>query len=296
MPQEGWMDIGFIGLGQMGSAIAANLLKAGHSLTVWNRTPARAEALVAAGARLAESPAKAAGGEVVITMLADDAAVEAVVFGEGGMLLAPARPIHISTSTISVALAERLTEAHAGAGSDYVSAPVFGRPTAAAAAQLFVVAAGSPQTLAVCQPLFDAIGQRSFVIGERPSTANAVKLCGNFMIMAVIETLAEAMTLAERHGVAKAVLLEVLTGTLFGAPIYQTYGQILVEERFRPAGFAAPLGLKDMNLAAAAATDARVPMPVLSLLRDRLLATIAREGDDIDWSGIARTVAANAGG
>ena len=289
------MEIGFIGLGQMGSAIAANLLEAGHSLTVWNRTPARTEPLVAAGARRAKTPADAAAGEVVVTMLANDEAVEAVVFGETGILSAPARPTHISMSTISVALAERMTDGHARAGGHYVSAPLFGRPAAAEAAKLFVVAAGPPQAVAACQPVFDAIGQRSFVIGEHPPAANIVKLSGNFMIMSVIETLAEAMTLAGRYGVDKAVLLEVLTGTLFGAPIYQTYGQILVEERFRPAGFAAPLGLKDMTLAAAAATDARVPMPVLSLLRDRLLATIAREGEDIDWSGIAKTVAANAG-
>jgi 3-hydroxyisobutyrate dehydrogenase-like beta-hydroxyacid dehydrogenase len=290
------MDIGFIGLGHMGSAVAANLLKSGHSLTVWNRTPAKAEALASAGARRAERPADTATGDVVITMLADDHAVETVVFGEGGLLSAPARPIHISLSTISVALAERLTAAHADAGSGYVSAPVFGRPAAAEAAQLFVLAAGLPQTLATCQPIFDAIGQRTFVIGERPSTANVVKLCGNFMIMSTIESLAEAMMLGDRHGVEKATLLEVLIGTLFGAPVYQTYGQILVDERFRPAGFAAPLGLKDMNLVSAAATEARVPMPVLSLLRDRLLATIAREGEDIDWSGIAKVVADNAGG
>jgi 3-hydroxyisobutyrate dehydrogenase-like beta-hydroxyacid dehydrogenase len=172
---------------------------------------------------------------------------------------------------------------------------VFGRPAAAEAAKLFVVAAGRPQAVAACQPVFDAIGERSFIVGEHPAAANIIKLSGNFMIMAVIETLAEAMTLAERHGVDKAVLLDVLTGTLFGARVYHSYGQILVEERFRPAGFAAPLGLKDMNLVSAAATDARVPMPVLSLLRDRLIATIAREGEDIDWSGIARTVEANAG-
>jgi 3-hydroxyisobutyrate dehydrogenase-like beta-hydroxyacid dehydrogenase len=280
----------------MGSAVAANLLKSGHSLTVWNRTPAKAEALASAGARRAEQAADTATGDVVITMLADDHAVETVVFGEGGLLSAPARPIHISLSTISVALAERLTAAHADAGSGYVSAPVFGRPAAAEAAQLFVLAAGLPQTLATCQPIFDAIGQRTFVIGERPSTANVVKLCGNFMIMSTIESLAEAMMLGDRHGVEKATLLEVLIGTLFGAPVYQTYGQIMVDERFRPAGFAAPLGLKDMNLVSAAATEARVPMPVLSLLRDRLLATIAREGEDIDWSGIAKVVADNAGG
>lgn len=285
------MKIGFIGLGQMGSAMAANLVRAGHEVTVWNRSPDKAEALVAAGATLAERPADAAGGEVVMSMLADDAAVEAVVYGEGGIAGAPA--LHVSHSTISVALAKRLT-ADAGPGG-YLSAPVFGRPPAAEAGKLFVVAAGAPDLIERCEPLFDAIGQRTFHIGDTPSAANLVKLSGNFMIMAVVEALAEAMTLAERGGVERAALLEVLTGTLFGAPIVHTYGDLLVNERFRPAGFAAPLGLKDMNLADAAATASRVPMPLLSIVRDHLRATIAREGDDIDWAGMALAVRHGAG-
>ena len=289
------MEVGFIGLGQMGSAIAANLLGAGHSLTVWNRSPDKAEPLVAKGAKLAASPAGAATGEVVFSMLSDDRAEEAVVFGDGGVLSSPGKPIHVSMSTISLALADRLTAAHAAAGSPYISAPVFGRPAVAQAGELFVMPAGPKDAIEKCQPLFDVIGQRSFPLGDRPSAANVVKLCGNFMIVSAIESLAEAMTLAGRHGVEKAALLEILTGTLFGTPLYRTYGAILVEERYRPAGFAAPLALKDMNLATAAATDARVPMPLLSLVRDHLLATIAREGDDIDVSGIARTVEANAG-
>lgn len=289
------MDVGFIGLGQMGGAIAANLLKAGHEVTVWNRSADKAGPLVAAGARPARSPADAARGEVVLTMLAHDAAVEAVVFGPDGILSAPTGAVHVSLSTISLTLADRLTEAHAATGGGYVSAPVFGRPDAAAAAALFVVAAGAPRDLDRCRPVFDAIGQRVFPMGDRPSAANVVKLCGNFMIMSAVESLAEAMALGARHGVGKAALLEVLTGTLFGAPIYRNYGQILVEDRFRPAGFAAPLGLKDMNLVSAAATDARVPMPVLSLVRDRLLALIAREGDDVDWSAIAKVAFDNAG-
>ena len=289
------MKIGFIGLGQMGSAIAANLIKAGHEVTLWNRSAGKAAPLVAAGGRIAATPAQAAGGEIVITMLADDQAVEAVTFGTDGILSAAARPIHISMSTIGPALADRLAEAHQEAGGAFVSAPVFGRPAAAQAAGLFIVAAGPAQALATCRPLFDAIGQRIFEVGERPSAANIIKLSGNFMIMAVVESLAEAMALAGRHGVERAQLLEVLTGTLFGAPIYQTYGKILVEALYRPAGFAAPLGLKDMNLAAAAANDARVPMPLLSLVRDRLLSTIAREGEEIDWAGIAKTMFESAG-
>ncbi|HMI18783.1 MAG TPA: NAD(P)-dependent oxidoreductase [Sphingomonas sp.] len=289
------MKIGFIGLGNMGSAIARNLIKAGHEVTVWNRSPGKADALVGEGAKRAATPAEAASGAVVHTMLADDKAVEAVTFGPDGILSASAKAIHVSHSTIGLPLAERLAKAHAEHGSALIAAPVFGRPAAAEAAKLFIAAAGPADALSTCQPLFDAIGQKSFTIGDHPPAANLVKLCGNFLILATIESLAEAMTLGEKGGVPKAKLLEVLTGSLFGAPVYQTYGDILVKEAFHPAGFAAPLGLKDMNLVSQAATDARVPMPVLAVLRDHLLSTIAREGEDIDWSGIARIIAADAG-
>ena len=287
------MKIGFIGLGAMGGAMARNLIKAGHDVTVWNRSPGKAEALAAEGATLADSPAQAAAGEVVHTMLADDKAVEAVTFGAGGILSGSA--IHVSHSTISPALAEKLVAAHRDHGSVLVSAPVFGRPMAAEAAQLFVAAAGPAEAIETCRPLFAALGQKVFEIGDHPPAANLVKLCGNFLILSAVEAMAEAMTLAEKGGVAKAKLLEVLTGSLFGASIYRTYGDILVKEDFRPAGFTAPLGLKDMNLVSEAANARRVPMPVLAVLRDHLLSTIAREGEDIDWSGIARIVAADAG-
>jgi len=289
------MKIGFIGLGHMGAAMARNLLKAGHEVIVWNRSPGKADALVADGAGRAATPAEAAAGEVVHTMLADDHALEAVTFGDGGILSASGQAIHISHSTIGLPLAERLAKAHADHGSTLVSAPVFGRPAAAEAAKLFVVAAGPAAALARCQSLFDAVGQKSFFVGDHPPAANMVKLCGNFLILSAVEALAEAMTLAEKSGVPKASLLEVLTGSLFGSPIYQIYGDILVKGAFRPAGFTAPLGLKDMNLVSQAATDARVPMPVLAVLRDHLLSTIAREGEDIDWSAIGRIVAADAG-
>jgi len=284
------MRIGFIGLGQMGSAMAANLLKAGHDVTVWNRSVAKADALVEAGATRAERPVDAAQGDVVMTMLADDQAVVDTVFGEGGIAGAPA--LHIGHSTISVALADRLA-AESGTGG-YVSAPVFGRPPAAAAGKLFVVAAGPPAALDRCKPILDAIGQRIFRIGDTPSAANLVKLSGNFMIMAAVEAMAEAMTLAEKGGVDRHTLLEVLTGTLFGAPVYQTYGEILVEDRFRPAGFAAPLGLKDMTLVDAAATTFGASMPLLGIVRDHLRAVIATEGPEVDWAGIALAVRAGA--
>lgn len=286
------MKVGFIGLSQMGSAIAANLLKAGHELTVWNRSPGKAEHLVAAGARLAESPAEAAQGEVVMSMLADDHAVEAVVYGTDGILAAPA--LHVSHSTISVLLAERLARDH-GERAGFVSAPVFGRPAAAAAAMLFVVAAGPEQAIDRCALLFEAIGQRTFRVGTSPAAANLVKLGGNFMIMGAVEAMAEAMTLVEAGGVDRRDMLAVLTGTLFNAPVYQVYGEILAEDRFRPAGFTAPLGLKDMNLVDAAATASRVPMPVLSVVRNHLRSAIATQGPDIDWAGIAMVVRQAAG-
>jgi 3-hydroxyisobutyrate dehydrogenase-like beta-hydroxyacid dehydrogenase len=291
------MRIGFIGLGRMGAAIAANLVKAKHEVAVWNRTADKARSLVDAGATLAKSPKQAAAGkDIVFTMLADDPALEAVLHGDDGLLAGLSEgALHVSMSTIAVATADRVGALHAEHKQRYLSAPVFGRPEAAAAAKLFIVAAGAAQDIATATPLFEAVGQRVFQVGEKPSAANLVKLCGNFMILSAVETMAEAMTLAEKGGVPKAKLFEVITGTLFDAPVYRTYGAILVEERFRPAGFAAPLGLKDMRLVGQAAEAQRVPMPLLSLLRDHLLETLAKEGEDIDWSGIGRTVARNAG-
>ena len=289
------MQVGFVGLGLMGTEIAWNLIKAGHQVTVWNRSAEKAAPLVAAGATLAATPAEAARNPVVMSMLADDKALEAVVFGEGGILQSGTPTIHVSMSTISVAIADRLTEAHAKAGQTYISAPVFGRPIAAAAAKLFVVTAGPADAVATCQPLFDAVGQRSFNLGETPHKANIVKLSGNFLIMTVIESLAEAMTLAGKYGVDKGTLLDTLTGSVFGGIIYEVYGKVLVEENFEPAGFTLPLGFKDMNLVAEAAVAAGVPMPMLSLGRDRLIATMARERPELDWASLAKTVEANAG-
>ncbi|MEP9369589.1 NAD(P)-dependent oxidoreductase [Xanthobacter sp. VNH20] len=281
------MKIGFIGLGRMGEAMAANLLKAGHEVSVYNRSPAKADALVAAGAARAASIAEACQGEAVLTMLADDKAVEHVVLGDGAVLESlPMGALHISHSTISVALSERLAKAHAKAGQDYVAAPVFGRPEAAAAAKLFVVAAGAPEALARCVPLFEAMGQRTFVLSEQPEAANVVKLSGNLLIASVIEALGEAMALVGKAGIDKSEYLELLTSTLFGAPVYRTYGALIAEERFSPAGFAAPLGLKDVSLALAAGEALRVPLPLASLLRDRFLSLLAQGGEDLDWSAV----------
>ncbi|WPO97667.1 NAD(P)-dependent oxidoreductase [Pseudomonas sp. HR96] len=297
------MKVGLIGLGNMGSAIALNLIKAGHKVSVWNRSRDKADALLQAGATWAASPAEAGEAEVVLSMLADDTALQAVVFGAAdpqgnplpGTLQSKAPALHLSLSTISIELADRLAQSHAEAGRGFVSAPVFGRPAAAQAAKLFIAAAGNPAHLALCEPLFDAISQRVFTIGERPSMANVVKLSGNFMIMAAVEAMAEAMTLCEKSGVAKSTLFDVLTNTLFNAPVYKTYGEILVQGRYRPAGFAAPLGLKDMTLVSSAAQRSGTPMPVLGVVRDHLIETIACEGEDIDWSGVGITVAKHAG-
>jgi 3-hydroxyisobutyrate dehydrogenase-like beta-hydroxyacid dehydrogenase len=291
------MRIGFIGLGNMGVAIAGNLVRARQDVAVWNRSADKARPLVDAGATLAQSPgAAAANRDIVFTMLADDAALDSVLTGENG-LVAGLKPgaLHVSMSTIAVATADRITAIHRQRGQHFLCAPVFGRPAAAAAAKLFIVAAGDSADFQLANPLFGAVSQRVFYLGDTPSAASLVKLCGNFMILSAIEALGEAMALAEKGGIAKQQLLEVLTGSLFDAPVYRTYGAILAEERFKPAGFAAPLGLKDMRLAGQSAEALRVPMPLLSLLRDHLLQAIAQEGEDVDWSAIAGVIKKNAG-
>ena len=290
------MDIGFIGLGKMGGGMAANLLKAGHRVTVYNRSPGKAEALVKQGATAARTVAEASRTEVVFTMLADDRAVEAVTFGDDGIVASlPAGATHVSSSTISVALSERLAAAHAEAGQRYAAAPVFGRPEAASAAKLFVVAAGAPQVLQPLSPLFDAIGQRTFVVGEQPATANLVKLSGNFLLASVIETLSEAVALVGKAGVDKQQYVDILTSTLFAAPAYQTYGGLIARQEFEPAGFAASLGLKDVRLVLAAGEQLQVPLPVASLLRDRFLTLVATGGGHLDWSALATLAARDAG-
>jgi len=291
------MRIGFIGLGNMGAAIAGNLVRAKHDVAVWNRSIGKARALTEAGAVLAESPKGAASGrDIVFTMLGDDSALDSVMSGENGLLAGlRSGALHVSLSTIAVATADRIAATHRAQGQHFLCAPVFGRPAAAAAAKLFVVAAGDPADFQAANPLLSAIGQRVFYLGEKPSTANLVKLCGNFMILSAIESLGEAMVLAEKGGVAKSQLLEVLTGSLFDSPIYRVYGPILAEEKFKPAGFAAPLGLKDMRLAGQSAEALRVPMPLLSLLRDHLLQAIAQEGEEVDWSAVALVSKRNAG-
>jgi 3-hydroxyisobutyrate dehydrogenase-like beta-hydroxyacid dehydrogenase len=290
------MDIAFLGLGRMGHGMATNLLKAGHTLTVWNRTLSRADELQSLGARVADSPADAARAGIVITMLADDHAVESAVFGESGILNAlPPDGIHISMSTISVALATRLAEDHLAAGQIFVSAPVLGRPEAAAVAKLLILAAGAPAALARVQPVFDAMGQKTMVVGAEPPAANTVKLCCNFFIASIIESLGETFALARKSGIEASKLLEVFTGTPVTAPLVSTYGALIAEGKFTPPGFSLPLGLKDVRLMLAAADSVGAPLPIANLLHDRFLTAIARGFSDKDWSAIALVSAQDAG-
>lgn len=290
------VQVGFIGLGRMGIGMAGKLLDAGHQVVAYNRTRSRAEPLGQRGAQLADGVAEACRGDVVVTMLSDDAAVQSVVYGDRGVLaeLAPGA-LHISASTISVALAERLTADHGAAGQKFVVAPVFGRPDAAAAGKLFVVAAGAGDALDAAGPVFDAVGQRTFVVGDAPRAAALVKLAGNFLIASVIESLSEAVALVGKAGVDRGGFVEMLTSTLFGAPVYRGYGALIVDRKFEPAGFAAPLGHKDVGLVLAAADALRVPLPLASLLRDRFLRLLAEGGEGLDWSAISRLAAADAG-
>ena len=291
------MRIGFVGLGNMGSGMARNLIKAGHTLVVYNRTRSRAEAFRELGAQVAETPGEAAANaEVVITMLADDHAVEDVVFGPGNILESlPTGAIHISMSTISVELSRRLAAVHQERKQQYLAAPVFGRPDAAAAAKLFIVVAGPAEQIERCRSLFDAMGQKTFVVGPEPPMANVVKLTGNFMITTVIESLAEALALVRKSGVDANTFMDVLTSSLFVAPIYKTYGSLIVNQKFHPAGFKLPLGFKDNRLVLAAGEAVAVPMPMASLVHDRFVEAMAQGLDDADWSAISRITLQNAG-
>jgi len=290
------MKVGFAGLGNMGIGMAANLLAAGHDVTVYNRSPERAQPLVAKGATAAASIAEACHSGVVFTMLANDDAVSAVALGPAGIRDSlAAGAIHIGCSTISVALSQQLAQAHAAAGQRYVAAPVFGRPEAAAAAKLAVVAAGTPDAVDAVRPLLQAIGHKLLVPSQNPADANLIKLSGNFLIAVIIEALGEAMALVGKAGVDRRQYLEILTSTLFDAPVFHTYGGLVADRRFEPAGFAAPLGLKDVRLVLAAGEASRVPLPLASLLRDRFLALLAQGGDNLDWSAIGMLAAKDAG-
>jgi 3-hydroxyisobutyrate dehydrogenase-like beta-hydroxyacid dehydrogenase len=283
--------VAVLGLGQMGRPIAVNLVAAGFAVRTWNRSGGAVEGAVAC-ATIADAVAAA---DVALTMLAEDAAVEAVTFGDGRLLAGLRRgTLHVGMSTISVALAGRLAEAHRDAGQGFVAAPVFGRPEAAAARQLWIVPGGDAADVAALASVFAALGQGTFPMPGAREAALA-KLCGNFMIAANIEILAEALALGEKGGIPPAALLGMLTGTLFGSPVVKRYGAMIAAGQFTPPGFAMALGLKDMHLVLEAGEQSRTPLPVAELLRSRFLTALATGREGLDWAGIAGVVREQAG-
>jgi 3-hydroxyisobutyrate dehydrogenase-like beta-hydroxyacid dehydrogenase len=289
------MDVGVIGLGAMGAGMAANLLKAGHRVTVWNRSPDAVATLTAQGAIAALSPGDAFQGDAAVTMLADDQAVRDVVLETGALDHARAGLVHLVSATISVALAQELEQRHTALGLGYVAAPVLGRPDVAEQGQLNVLAAGEETALAKVQPLLDVMGKRTWRVGTAPHQANVAKLQVNFMIAAAIETMAEAFTVAEKSGVNPSFMYELVTETLFAAPAYKTYGQFIVDQQFTPAKFKLKLGLKDIRLALAAGEAVEAPAPLAALLRDNFIDAIAHGGADLDWAGLATVARRRAG-
>jgi 3-hydroxyisobutyrate dehydrogenase-like beta-hydroxyacid dehydrogenase len=287
------MDIGFIGLGTMGSRIAANLLKAGHKVRVWNRSRPSVDELARLGATPVLTAREAFSGDAVFSMLADDAAVHAVI----DPLLDGARKglVHVNMATISVGLARDLAARHNDHGLEYVAATVFGRPELAAAAKLTIVAAGNQSAIAWVQPLFDVIGQRTWPMGDRPERANVVKLAGNFMLGAAVEAMAEAVAMSSRYGIAPADMLNVMTNGVFAAPAYQYYGDAIAKQRYEPPGFRLSLTLKDLRLALAAADEVSAPMPLADVVHESLLEAVARGDGERDLAAVAKVSMRRAG-
>lgn len=289
------MNLGFVGLGSMGSAIAANLLKSGHPLRVWNRSPEPAAKLQAQGAQLAASAAEAFEADVVFTMLSDDRALRSVLLDSG--LLSQRKPplIHVNMATISVAFAAEMAQRHREQGIDYVAAPVMGRPDAAAAAKLNILAAGPADAIRTVLPLFASIGQKTWQFGDEAPRANAVKLAANFMLASAVEALGEATVFAGAHGIAANDFVDLIANSIFPGPVYQGYGALIAQQRFEPAGFKAALGLKDLRLALAAADDVAVPLPMGSVARDSLIDAVAHGEGDMDLAVLGKVAARRAG-
>jgi len=288
-------SISFIGLGNLGLPMAANLLAAKFDLTVYNRTPEKARQLVEQGATLAASPLYAAEhGQVIITVLADDRALESVI-DDAFLAACPNGAIHLSMSTLLPATSEKLAATHAKHNVTYIAAPVFGRPEAAAAKKLWICTSGPADAKARIRPILDALGQGVFDFGEAPGAANVVKLSGNFLLAAAIEAMGEACALAEKNNIPRAALLDMLTTTLFNCPIYTNYAKRIINADFDKVGFTSRLALKDMRLALETATATHTPMPILSLLRDRYLTAIANGEGDLDASALALRPATDAG-
>lgn len=279
------MDVGVIGLGTMGSRIAEHLVQTGYHPRVWNRSRGPVDALAHLGARPVATAREAFAGDAVISMLADDDAVRAVI--DGLLDDAPRGLVHVNMATISVPRARELAEAHRSRGLAYVAATVFGRPDLAAAGKLTIVAAGDPDAIARIQPLLDVIGQHTWPIGIDPERANVVKLAGNFMLGAAVEAMAEASAMAWCHGIAPADLLDVLTNGVFTAPSYKIYGEAIAKQRYEPAGFRLSLLLKDVRLALAAADGAGAPMPLADVVHEALLEAVGHGDGDRDLASLA---------
>jgi len=278
------MNVGFIGLGQMGKPMVERLKGAGHSLKVYNRTRH--------GSETAAHPADVLASDVVITMLADDAAVRAVWLDSGLAARLPKGALHLNMATVSMAIARRLTEVH---GHAYVSAPVFGRPPVAAKGELDIIAAGPKAALDKCEPLFKVLGKQTFVVGEEPAKANAVKIARNFLLATVIESLGEAFALVRKCGVAPADFLNILSNTSLGFPAYRNYGKMIVDQAWTPAQFALPLGVKDVELALSTARDVGMGLPSGEMIRRHLLEAIEAGRAEQDWAALAGKLAADAG-
>lgn len=284
------MKVGFIGLGKMGSAMADRILGAGHEIAVYNRTESKCADLVKRGAKLAKTVAEAASfGDVVITMVENDKALTHVVTGDGGIVKSLAKGgIHLAMGTHSVPMISELVETHAKAGQTLLSAPVLGRPPAAAAGQLGILAGGPAAAIAKCQPLFDAMGRRTFECGDKQVGAAAAKIANNFVLACAVEAMAEGFILAEKCGVAGSAFADILTDGLFSAPAYKIYGKLIADKGyFENPGFAATTGLKDVNLALNAGEAVGVPLPSGAVCRDRLVGAIARGHGEADWSVMA---------
>ena len=290
------MNIGVIGLGEMGRAIASSLLRTGHHVVVYNRTPGKAEALRAAGATVAGELRDACRGDAVITIVADDAAVTSVVCGERGVLdcLGPSKTTHVSMSTISPALVKELEELHRERNGSFISAPVLGRPVVAAEGKLSILAAGERKRIDALRPMFDALG-KTFVVGAAPEAGNLVKVCCNSLTATIIEAISETTALVAKSGYADPkAYLEVLLSTMLATPLFQPYGKRILEHDFKP-GFRLPLALKDIELLLDAGHEAAVPLPLASMLRDHMLAAIAEGFGELDWSALALVAEREAG-
>jgi 3-hydroxyisobutyrate dehydrogenase-like beta-hydroxyacid dehydrogenase len=281
------MHIGFIGLGAMGAAMAANLLEKGHAVTVWNRSPGPVAELVAQGATAADGVEAALQADIVLSILAHDQAIRDVLLDNGALARAPKGVVHVNLATISTALARELTETHATLGLGYVAAPVFGRPPVARAGGLNVLAAGAPDAVAKAMPVLEALAAKVWPMGEDPTRANAVKIAGNLMIVSAVEAMGEATALGAAHGVPAADLLDMLTSTIFAAPIYKIYGAMIAEGRYHPPGFAADLALKDVRLAQAAGDEKGLTLPLADLVEGGLETLLAGEGETPDLAALA---------